>query len=328
MTFPSAENVKAMEQGLINKVGATLSQQTFAEMVEKNASQNPEIDMEVFVLVGKMQETNQLDFNVLKARGFQQAIIVNLSGIEFVAEKGENSPLTMSMIAVVEIVNLDQPAEKTSRTYRYIGPKAHYNEWLIKDGSELNKDFDLGLQRLAESIYHDVFVAFDLPMSSGDWDFPGLGDLYGCCWICPDTPPLDYSFWGKHLRYPQVESLRPTLKWSSFPDERQAKQFSNTTGKRIEGVRYDVKIWQGYGGDVFQINNIPVNYYTLESDIEPQKDYFWSIRACFELDGKSICAPWAKSTIPVIPTPVTEKRQGPYCEQPASIHNHFRFSTP
>ena len=187
----------------------------------------------------------------------------------------------------------------------------------------MNKDFELGLKKLAESIYQDIFVAFDLPMSSGDWDFPGIGSLYGCFWICPEAPPLDYSFWGKQLRYPLVESVRPTLTWSSFPNERQAKQFYNATGRRIDNVRYDLKIWRSQGDNIFQVNNIPENYYTPEVDLEAQTDYFWSIRACFDFDEKSVCTPWAKSTIPA--TSSVHVGNG---AQPVSDLHHFRFRTP
>ena len=176
--------------------------------------------------MGDGEDLTPKDYGTLIVQGFQELISVNLTEIEFVGGKGKNPILTMTLNAVAEIANLEHYGEKVTRSYRYVGPQAYFSEWIAKDANELKKDFDLGVQSLIDNIYHDLFVAFDLPISSGENDFPGSG-LFGCCWICPEDPPLDYSFWGKKLRYPTVESLHPTLKWSSFPDLRQEEQFAD-----------------------------------------------------------------------------------------------------
>ena len=123
MTAPSVESVKTMEKGLIDIVGATFTQKTFAEMVKKNASENPDLDMDMMVLEGEQSEIGQPDFDALRASGFQQVIIVRLSDITFFAEKGNNPPLNMSMVAVAEIVDLDQTNRKNLEDLPLPGPE-------------------------------------------------------------------------------------------------------------------------------------------------------------------------------------------------------------
>lgn len=320
VTAPSGKTVQNMEEGLAGKTTEVLTQSTFADLLARKASQDSSLDIEMVSLEGAVEELNAKGYETLKTQGFQELISVNLTEIEFVAGEGKNPPLTMTFSAEVDILNLDRYEEKITRAYRYVGTTAYYEEWITKDAIELTKDFDLGVQTLINDIYHDIFVSFYLPISSGEDDFPGSG-LFGCCWICPEYPPTDYSFFGKHLRFPLVDSLQPILKWSSFPDERQEKQFTQATGMTIKDVSYDLKIWQGDGDIVYEKSRIAENFHSLESDLVPNTNYYWSIRACFGIDEKSICTRWASSTRPFLPL-------SGGCNGATIEENFLRFRTP
>ena len=111
------------------------------------------------------------------------------------------------------------------------------------------------------------------------------------------------------------------LKWSSFPDKRQAEEVTQANDISINDVSYDLKIWQGNGDIVYKASRIAENFHSLESDLEPNTNYYWSIRACFEIDEKSICTRWASSTRPFLPL-------SGGCNGATIEENFLRFRTP
>jgi hypothetical protein len=111
-----------------------------------------------------------------------------------------------------------------------------------------------------------------------------IGETSG---IKPSSPPYWYSFYSG---VPEVDSLTPTLKWEPLETE-------NIDGD-LTDIRYDVDIFT-VSGLLFQDET--VDYHkedivetslVVESPLQPDKRYFWRIRAKYKQNGREVTGDW------------------------------------
>jgi hypothetical protein len=140
-------------------------------------------------------------------------------------------------------------------------------------------------------------------------------------------------------RFPSVRSLNPTLEWQPTPLTVAAGEISN--------VRYDVIIWKGirvrhaddgsFGDEKFSqseawisVNSLATVYerhglmessHTVESPLEPNTEYAWSVRARFELDGETRVSEWSLVKMPEPLSYITHGGSGYY-----SSRQHARLT--
>lgn len=110
---------------------------------------------------------------------------------------------------------------------------------------------------------------------------------------------------GLEPQYPPawntVDSLRPTLKWESFPTERDTKEGARDFVQGISHVTYDLKVWRV--NDDWPIRRVAPNgdllvqapEYTrtglqeprhmIEIPLQANSQYFWTVRARFLSQG-------------------------------------------
>jgi hypothetical protein len=188
----------------------------------------------------------------------------------------------------------------------------------------------------------ELFVTTRFPFSSGFWAFPGTPE-YGSCWLRPLDPPhkiriprltpasLDPQDATRNMvQFAHVDGLQPTLRWESFPRPRDRIAKNDAIISRIRDVTYDLKIWEALGGYrkrlVCDRSGLPAPEYTLEQPLEPDRDYYWSFRARYHMDGEPQATRWAFSLVPAPPGGMDNS--GGYCNLdniPPS--NYFRFTT-
>lgn len=100
----------------------------------------------------------------------------------------------------------------------------------------------------------------------------------------------------------KVDSLRPTLRWEAFPRPADLGADSDGWLGRVGDVTYDLRIWRSerdaseerrFPGDlVYSRNGLPASAHRIESGLTPDTKYVWTIRARFELDGKTRVTEW------------------------------------
>jgi translation initiation factor IF-1 len=318
-TAPSGSRVKKMETGLGGRSNGFLSQKTLAQLLADKLQKNTEVDIEVVPLEGRSEDFEADSYELLRQEGFEELISLNLAKVEFKGGKGSDPPLSLQMTAVVEIVDLNQPEDKIKREYNYYSQPVNYDVWMSKTPEVIKEDFRFAIDTLVEKIYSNVFVDADLQVSAGSFNSPEVGND-GCCWICPEDPPVVYLPSEKRLDSPIVESRQPTLRWIDFPDSTQAEQFNRTNGRSVEIVTYDLRVWEGLSTLVYEVNDIADNYHELEVELDSATNYFWSVRGCFEAEGKEVCTSWGRSYLP-------ERGEG--CQSKyVSADNYYRFKTP
>ena len=109
----------------------------------------------------------------------------------------------------------------------------------------------------------------------------------------------------------EMDSLRPTFRWESFPRPQDLRNGEDGLLGRIHNVTYDLKIWRVQDGYPPKVSlnrqtfpeplHPPVYYrqgllkplHRIEEPLEPSTKYIWSVRARFEVDGGTRVIPWA-----------------------------------
>lgn len=157
----------------------------------------------------------------------------------------------------------------------------------------------------------------------------------------PLYPEVTHSLFrqGDIRDLPNVDSLQPTLRWQEFPGEHQqfpggkVFPFVAADSASVRNVTYDLRIWAVRGrmaGDlVYEIGGLTEPSHKLEKSLKPDAEYYWSVRARFDLDGQPRVSEWSLMQIPCPPPYGVECARG-VARQTGNIPapNHYRFKTP
>ncbi len=92
---------------------------------------------------------------------------------------------------------------------------------------------------------------------------------------CTSTP------YGIRVENVQADSVRPLLRWAAFSGE-------------FQNVRYEVKVLSAEGKLVYRRDGLGEIEHRVEVDLESDREYHWSVRAWFELDGQRRVGPWSR----------------------------------
>ena len=137
----------------------------------------------------------------------------------------------------------------------------------------------------------------------------------------PESPRAD--------RESQVDTLRPTFRWEAFPRAKDLAELDPRGGERIAAVSYELRLWKvgeqfsgalekpgtidwiGAASDykyswrhecrdtdpgelVYTKQGLLTPEHNLETPLQPNSLYFWTVRAHFTLDGKRRATEWSE----------------------------------
>jgi len=110
------------------------------------------------------------------------------------------------------------------------------------------------------------------------------------------------------LDWPTVSTLQPTLRWEPIPGVHydhwtlEEQPFITADLAHVTNVSYDLRIWKTDGGPpvmlVYEQDAIRDTAHKLETPLAPSSLYYWSVRARFDLDGKTRISEWSLSLFP------------------------------
>ena len=90
-----------------------------------------------------------------------------------------------------------------------------------------------------------------------------------------------------------VDSLRPTLKWESFPRSRDLSGSGADFYRRIEEVRYELVLAEiGSPDRVYRRDGLKEASHKVETPLKSRTKYLWTVRACFRIGEEPRCTEW------------------------------------
>lgn len=95
----------------------------------------------------------------------------------------------------------------------------------------------------------------------------------------------------------KVNSLRPTLIWESFDHFIQRSGGSTIDQDVYRNVRYELRIWRMKDAHpielVYERRNLAEPKHRLNSDLRPDTEYAWTVRARFTFHGNPRVSEWS-----------------------------------
>lgn len=241
-----------------------------------------------------------------KETGIASLLEIRVSRVGLLSEKwGSQPPLSLVMQMVARLVRVHDSQELFRKDFMYLGSFLPFACWSEDGGAFLVKEADEGCRVLADQIIESFFLR---------------EEMWSCSWnddVCgprPEYPEPKWNFWKMSYMFEPVGSLRPILRWQPFSLE-------NRKGSKPEPgtsqVSYDLKIWKkderpdpmpvtSAPKPVYERRGLPHPSHELESPLEPNTRYFWSVRVRIRSERGIRLSDWAFFN-----------RQG-----------NFRFSTP
>lgn len=265
-------------------------------------------------------------WRAVQSRGFVNALEVGVTEIEFIGGSGSDPELVLHMVARARLIDLATGKEKYREEFHSAASSRRYSQWAANQGALMKSAVEQGLESLGADIGTKLFEQVALPFPSGAGALP-WSDEFGCCWLCPQSPPHDLSHkpWKGlvEVKYLPVSSWQPELVWESFPRAGQEAGLREVSGKEAPEVRYDLRIWEVYnqkpGPLVYERQGLNAPRHRLEAPLKQGYRYFWSFRACFDAEQGELCTPWAFSSVPARSS----------CELPSiPAENYYRFVVP
>ena len=219
-----------------------------------------------------------------EARSADTLLEVSLSKARF------DPNLELHMHATVRLLRRIDGKELSITEYVYTGPRYTIEEWAENGAARLLAGLKTGYQSLGAHIHDVVFLLYPFP--DREWRAGSvLVTAYGLA-------PLDPVPVTPRLTMPQVRELQPTLRWQSYPRPEDVAAAPEAMA-RVRNVRYDLVIAASRdyapAETVYRREALPQPVHALETPLAAHSEYYWSVRARFELDGRERVTAWGST---------------------------------
>jgi hypothetical protein len=166
-----------------------------------------------------------------------------------------------------------------------------------------SRQLKLRFMRRSHNMCHGLFLLIFMLLASG------CGMSVAVSGLKPEYPKLVTG--GSGIAFFEVDSLQPTFRWESFPRPQDLNEDKDGLIARIDNVTYDLNIWRAqdeYPVEViYSRQRLLVSMHVMEEPLEPSTKYFWSVRARFEVEGRTRVTEWGvalgSGRSPVVPNP-------------------------
>lgn len=312
------ENAKQIEEAVDNALVKLDIQGTMAEHILRSGNDFTKYKYTIFKGIGPGSREEISDYRNLNLEGIDIILEVSVISLGFKGGKGSNPSISFDMKVNVRAIDVTNVEEVYSEITEYVSRERRLSEWMENNAQEVQDEFEHCYQSLAEDIIEKIFLLYEfyvIPQRDPSWH----------CMLQPFYPELKYGFFSTKLKYPEVDSLQPTLKWEPFPREKDINEDKKGILTRINEITYDLKIWseQDFIQDepLYIRQGIERAEHKIEILLEQSKRYFWTFRAGFKLDGQYRVTKWAQSRIPW-------KGGDPCYFDYIPVTHYYRFKTP
>lgn len=298
-----ADTAAAIESAISKAVAGLDVQDALAGQFTKLMAAEPRVRIAAANGAGPGVPEARPDYAQLRAAGIDTVIETAIDEIGFdgcITHNWECPPpqvLVLYMRARARLVRVADGAVLFERPLEYRSGNHDLAYWLADGGRQLGEEFEQAYRALAESVYDEAFLItpIDLPFVSNAWE--------SHCWLEPVYP--EFKAFDGYL----VDTLQPTLRWTAFPRDVDRRELDPAVLQKIGEVTYDLRIWD----EAVEVRNRPANerwrnrivyertglvapQHTMEVPLAPGSRYYWSVRARFVVDDRSMATRWARWT--------------------------------
>lgn len=211
---------------------------------------------------------------------------------------GINNPTMAFMQVRVRLIDTTTNSERFATDYIYNGRRLDLAGWSANQGQPLLDELETGYLRLGTHIYENVFERYPFP----DQGFHSAGGMLSVSFgLAPIRPPTrgsltgDDSFLGARFEWFATDGLQPHLEWQAFPRPSDIAAAPDDMA-RVRNVTYDLLIAReenmAPAQIVYRRDGLPQPEHAIAIMLRPESRYFWTVRARFELDGRSRVTEW------------------------------------
>lgn len=315
------EKVKLTEETVDNALVKLDVQGTMAEQIYRAGSDLTDYEYTIFKRIGPTTQEEIPDYRTLNLKGINIILEVKVISLGFKGGKGSNPYISIDMKVNVRAINVTSGDEIYSDIWYYVSREHTLFEWVENNVQLLNDEFEHCYQSLAQNIIEGIFLLYEFHVDSkweGSWT----------CVLQPFYPEYKgIDFFKRELKYPEVDSLQPKLKWEAFPREKDINGDKKGILNRIDEITYDLKIWREqdfiHNEPIYTKQGIEKPEHDIEVTLEQSKKYFWTFRARLKLGDQYRVTKWAHSRIP----------WDPIYDDPCNLNyipitHYYRFKTP
>lgn len=256
------------------------------------------------------------DFTLIKGQGNDLALEVSVLEIGFHGGSGQDPLLSFYMNARIRAFQVNDGAELHADIFMYTSPERKFSEWAKNGALKLKEALETGYAEIAEAAIEKMFLLYEVKIDS-------IWSEEKHCMLKPLYPPqASLGFFSLKLNFPEIDKRQPTLKWESFPRDKDREADSMGILNRVSDITYELKVWKGKDGApeklIYSRPGLTVPEHTLEKALQADTEYFWAVRSHFKLDGQERLTKWAHSRIPW-------SRVDPCRENLIPLYHYHRF---
>lgn len=214
---------------------------------------------------------------------------------------GVDSPAMAYMQVRVRLVDSASGKERFEADYLHEGRRRGFAEWSANQGKALIDELGDGYVRLGAHIYENVFSLYPFPDRSPHSAGGLMSAAFGLAPVYPPTRGTftgDTTYLGGVFEWFAVDELRPRIRWEAFPRRGDVAQQPEAMA-RVTDVRYELIVAReenmAPGDVVFRRDGIAVPETSLDDSLRPDSRYFWTVRARFDLDGRTRVTEWGST---------------------------------
>lgn len=302
----TAEEAKAVDALIQKNLKKLNIQTTLTEVVAETLRNDTGQALAINENVGPATPDAKVDYSELVKAG--SGPVLEIATTEIGLEGGGNI-LNFYLVVRVRMIRPYDGKQFYDREFTYEGDPYDGKSLAADNATLLEAELGRAYTSVAESIVEQVFLLTALPLETSFRD-PNQktqnilsmgGDMAcGLAWRLPlrEYSPSVFSDLERRNwnRFPVIANRTPTLEWEPFPRviDQQIRYASllNT----VSNIRYDLRIWKvvSYSPpkQVYERRGLTVPAHTLDQPLESKSRYFWSVRARFDVKGKTRATRW------------------------------------
>jgi hypothetical protein len=150
------EEARRIEATAKNAFHGIIIQKTMAASVFKNSLESPDYN---FILLGEDDFiiSTPYDFNLLRERGIDTVLELNVKGAGFKEGRGENPLIAFFVKVHTRLIRTMDGKEIYSREFEYKSSKYNSADWLDDDARLLREQINNGFKELSRQIVEELF---------------------------------------------------------------------------------------------------------------------------------------------------------------------------